>query len=313
MTATEITFTSAGYELGGTLHVPKATPAPAALLISGSGPIDRDSNMKRQQINVMREVADHLAAGGIASFRYDKRGVGASEGDYKATGLNDNIADAAAALAMLRDLPEVDSERVYVIGHSEGAIIATELARSADLAGAVLLAGTAHTGGEVLRWQAAQIGDSVPKPVKLLLKVFRKDLQGIQDKRLAQLKTTQGDVARIQFVKVNARWFREFLAFDAADALRQVVVPVIAITGAKDIQVDPADVALMEDLVATDFVGFVPRDVTHLLRRDAGPAGLKTYRKQVKRPVDRRLLEMVSGWIRSHDAAHQEEKTSDTL
>ena len=308
MESSEIGFSSGGYQLAGTLLLPAATPAAAAVLISGSGPIDRDSNMKKQKLNVMRDVAEHLAAAGIASFRYDKRGVGDSEGDYRSTGLYENIADAAAAVEAVRRHRDVDLDNVFVIGHSEGAFIASDLARSSDIAGAVLLSGAAHTGEEVMRWQAAQIADTIPRPVKLLLKLLRKDVLSIQDKRLTQLKESQKDVERIQLVRINAKWFREFLAFDPSRALRRVRVPILAITGSKDIQVNPADVSLMEELVPTEFTGEVLPDVTHLLRRDDGPAGLKTYKKQMKRPVDRRLLEMVASWVKdvatTKDAAH---------
>jgi pimeloyl-ACP methyl ester carboxylesterase len=255
--------------------------------------------MKKQQLNIMRDFAEHLAAAGIASYRYDKRGVGASEGDYRSTGLHDNIADATAAVEMLRSRPEFDADQVFVIGHSEGAFIGSDLAGSSDIAGAVLLSGAAHTGEEVLRWQAAQVAETIPRPAKFLLKLLRKDVLSMQDKRLTQLRESQQDVARIQLVRINAKWFREFLAFDPSRALQQVRVPILAITGAKDIQVDPADVTLMGALVPTDFTGQVLDDVTHLLRRDDAPAGLKTYKKQMKRPVDRRLLEIVSGWVKA--------------
>jgi len=308
MNSLEVGFSSGGYDLTGTLLTPSATPAPVALLVGGSGPIDRDSNMKRQQLNVMRDVAEHLAEAGIASYRYDKRGVGESDGDYRSTGLYDNIADAGAAVEMVRRRPEIDPARVFVIGHSEGAFIAADLARSSEIVGAVLLSGSTHTGDDVLRWQATQIAGTIPRPAKFLLKLLRKDVLTMQDKRLTQLKESQNDVERIQLVRINAKWFREFLAHDPSRALQRSRVPILAITGAKDVQVDPADVALMADLVPTEFTGEVLEDVTHLLRRDDGPAGLKTYKKQMKRPVDRRLLEMVAGWVKdvatAKDAAH---------
>lgn len=312
MTATELTFTSDGYTLAGTLLAPSSTPSgatrhPAAVLISGSGPIDRNSNMKRQKLNVMRDVAEHLAAAGIASLRYDKRGVSASEGDYRSTGLHDNIADAAAAVAMLLSRPEIDPSRVVVVGHSEGAMIATDLAaQPTGISGAVLLSGPAQTGEEVLRWQAAQIAPTIPAPVKAILRLLRKDILTMQDKRIAKLKESEGDVVRINLVRMNARWFREFLAYDPTPALRKAAVPILAITGVKDIQVDPDDVAVMAELVPTSFTGHVLEDVTHLLRRDDGPPGLKSYRKQMKRPVDPNLLEMASRWINGLGAETKE-------
>ena len=295
---THLEFTSAGNRLTGTLLVPGARPAPAALLISGSGPLDRDSNTKRLQIDVMRQVADYLATIGIASLRYDKRGVGASSGNYHSTGFHDNIADARSALETLRARPEIDADRIVVVGHSEGALIAAELAAAdTGLTGAVLLAGAAQTGEHVLRWQAQQVAASLPGTARLALKLLRKDVATMQDKRLAQLKGSSGDVVRIQLAKVNAKWFREFLAYDPTDALQRVQTPILAITGAKDIQVDPGDIGRMEALVTGDFTGVVMPDLTHLLRTTPGEATLRTYKKQVKRPVDHELLETVGSWI----------------
>ena len=299
---TTLTFQSGGHTLTGTLTLP-ATSAPVAgaVLVSGSGPIDRDSNMKRAQIDVMRQVGDHLASHGIASLRYDKRGVGESDGDYKAAGFYDNVEDARAAVAALRTRPEIDPESVFVVGHSEGALIVTELAGDGSLAGAVLLAGTAQPGKDVLRWQAGQLAGSLPAPVKLIMKLLRQDVAKTQEKRFAQLEATTTDVARIQLVKVNAKWFREFMAHDPANALRRVAVPVLAITGGKDIQADPADLDRMRDLIPTEFEPHVLDDVTHLLRSDDGPASTKTYKQQMKRPVDAELLNLVSSWIDSRD------------
>jgi hypothetical protein len=74
MTTTEVSIPSGAFSLGGTLTAPDDAPGPAALLVSGSGPLDRDSNAERLRINVMRQIASHLAADGIASLRYYKRG-----------------------------------------------------------------------------------------------------------------------------------------------------------------------------------------------------------------------------------------------
>lgn len=297
MTISEISFRSSDLTLRGTLNASGSEPGPAALLISGSGPIDRDSNTKRFSINVMSEVADKLAADGIASLRYDKRGVGESEGAFHATGFHDNVDDARAALDALRARPEVDAEQVVVIGHSEGAIVASMLAADAGLAGVALLAGPAHNGKEVLQWQAEQIVPTLPKPVKWLLKLLRQDVVRTQSKRLDRIESSTSDVVRIQFVKINAKWFREFMAFEPADALRSASVPVLAITGAKDIQVDPTDVRLMEDAVPTEFEGHVVDDVTHLLRKDSGPATLRTYKKQARRPIDQGVLQLLADWV----------------
>jgi pimeloyl-ACP methyl ester carboxylesterase len=295
----ELTFTSDGVSLAGTLQLPQtAGPHPAALLISGSGPIDRDSNTRRLQIDVMRQVAARLSQAGIASLRYDKRGIGASAGDYHSAGFFDNVNDARAALAALTGLPEVSGDRVFVVGHSEGALIGAELAGSgAPIAGLAMLAGAAQPGEAVLRWQAAQVAASLPKPAEWMLKLLRQDVLRAQSKRLKQIKESTRDTIRVQFAKLNARWFREFMAFDPSVALRRAEVPVLAITGSKDIQVDPDDVELIGRLVGGDFTGHVIENVTHLLRNEDGPPSLRTYKKQVRRPVDVRVLDTVTNWI----------------
>lgn len=299
MSSTEITFINRATRLSGTLTAPAgAAPGPAVLLISGSGPLDRDSNVKKLRIDVMRQVAEHLAGIGVASLRFDKRGVGASDGEYMSSGFHDNVADAQAALETLCRQPEVDPAQVFVLGHSEGALIATELAaRNPYLAGAILLAGTATSGEAVLRWQAAQVAATLPRPVRILLKLLRKDVPTMQAKRLAQLKATRDDVVRIQLVKVNAKWFREFMVHDPAQSLRTVAIPVLAITGSKDIQVDAAHAARICEMVPSPCTHHVLDDMSHLLRVEPGSPTLRTYKRQAKQPVDPNLLALVSSWI----------------
>ena len=312
MTDIDVSIPSGTFSLQGTLTTPEAGTGPvsAALLISGSGPIDRDSNSKQLEINVMGQIASLLATNGIASLRYDKRGVGESDGDYHATGFHDNIADARAALEVLIARQEVDRRRVVVIGHSEGALIASCLSDDHRLAGVALLAGAAHNGREVLTWQARTLAPTLPKLVQWLMKLLRQDLIRTQSKRFERIEASTEDSIRIQLVKLNAKWFREFMAFEPTEALGRARVPVLAITGSKDVQVDPADVGLMEQAVPTPFVGHVVEDVSHLLRHEPGPATVRTYKKQSRRPLDERIVQLLIDWVASrsrveNDAHHE--------
>lgn len=309
MKSTEVTFPSAGEQLAGTLSRPTDGPVRSiALLVSGSGPIDRNSNMKRQSIDVMAQVAEHLALSGIASFRYDKRGVGESSGEFLSTGLHDNVVDAKAAVDTLRSRAELDEAATFVVGHSEGAIIATELAADDPLlAGVVLLAGTATSGGDVLRWQAKQISETLPRPVKALLRLLRQDVVKTQAKRLEQIRSSTEDTLRIQMVKINAKWMREFMAHDPSNSLSNVEIPILAITGSKDIQVNPEDVARIAELVERDCSAHVVDDVTHLLRTESGPPTVRTYKKQAKRPVEPGVLKLTSEWINAVNVNHHAE------
>jgi predicted acyl esterase len=154
--------TADGTRLKGTLLAPaESQPAPAVLILSGSGPLDRDSNMRGQRLNVGNAIADALASRGITSFRYDKRGTGSSEGNYLGTGFDTETSDAADALAWLAARPKVEAHRVAVLGHSVGATIAMRLAAAnKDVAAAVLLAGAALPGEHVMRWQSKRIAAS---------------------------------------------------------------------------------------------------------------------------------------------------------
>ena len=117
------------HPLNGTLTLPdRGLPAPAVLIASGSGPLDRDSNHRRARFDVARQLAHALRAGGLASLRYDKRGVGESPGDWRRAGLYDNVDDLGRARDALAGRPEVDPDRILLAGHSEGALLAAALA-----------------------------------------------------------------------------------------------------------------------------------------------------------------------------------------
>jgi pimeloyl-ACP methyl ester carboxylesterase len=307
-TERDVTFQSAGLTLAGTLLLPGAEARyPVVLLIPGSGPLDRDENYKKLPINALREIAVHLAGQGIASFRYDKRGVGASQGDYFETGFYDLVSDAAAALAWLRAQDQVQPEKVFLLGHSEGSGIAMRLAGTgADVAGIVLLGGWARKSEEMLLWQADQVVPGMRGFNKWLIGVLHIDIRKAQLKQFEKIKRSKKNVYRQLTVKVNAKWLREFLGYDPAEELRKIRVPVLAITGSKDIQVNPADLDRMAQLVQGEFESHQLPDLTHMLRTDSGQPTINTYAEQVRRPVDPRLLELVSEWLQRQVAREME-------
>ncbi|WP_433270692.1 alpha/beta hydrolase family protein [Actinosynnema sp. CS-041913] len=270
---------------------------PAALLVNGSGPIDRDSAMRGIALGLGPALAVALADHGCALLRYDKRGVGASGGDYLGTGFHDECGDAAAALAALRAHPAVDPERVFVVGHSTGAVVAANLVRAAPPpAGYVLLAGAAQPGERVMAWQSDRIATTLPR----LLRPFGPVLARRQARERDRVRGSTADRHdRMPRSRLTDRWLREYMAHDPAPDLAAIDRPVLAITGSKDIQVDPADVARIGRLVTGPFDGEVPTDLTHLLRRDPGPPGLWRYRGQLTRPMDGWVTERIAAWART--------------
>ncbi len=271
---------------------------PVVLLLPGSGPVDRDSNYRSMKFDITRQLALALAEAGLASLRYDKRGVGASSGgDWRAVGLWELADDAKSALTFLAARPEVDGRRIVVLGHSEGAIIATHLAAHDSRAcAAVLLSGSATSGEEVLMWQARNVVPSLPAPVRGALRLLRIDPIAKVAKNHAKLKATTSDVARIGGARVNARWFREFMAHDPKSDLSAITVPVLAITGGKDLQVDPADLNVISELVPEPVTVECPPLLTHTLRQQPGPASLRAYKKELRQPVDATLTDTVVSW-----------------
>ena len=298
----DVRFQSAGLTLAGTFVVPEREgSAPAVLMLPGSGETDRDDNAKPLAIDVFPQLSAAIVGLGMATFRYDKRGVGASEGDYWTTGFDDRLTDAGSAVDWLRERPEVDSSRIVALGHSEGALVSIRLAAgAAPVAGAILLAGSARPGEQILTWQARQIAATLTGFNRLVLRLLRIDVVKSQQKAFARIRGTSEDVVRIQGRRINARWMREFMAYDPAGDLARIEVPVLAITGDRDLQVDPGDLTRMHELVRGPFEALRPPGLTHLLRTEGSRQGLGGYKEQVRRPVDPRVVSPITEWLQQH-------------
>lgn len=225
-------FDSDGITLAGTLtEVPD--PVAAALLITGSGRINRDSDARLGRhgpmllrIGVTRQVAEALAAAGVASLRYDKRGVGASEGDYRHAGMTENLADARAGLRWLA--ARYPGLPLITVGHSEGTYHAARLAAEEAVAGTILLAAPARTGEQITNWQIQKLEPTLPKAARVIMRLTGRDFVRTQHKHIARLKASDTDVIRMQGIRVNARWYREFFSYDPKPALASTTAPLLA-------------------------------------------------------------------------------------
>jgi uncharacterized protein len=303
VTAETVTFDAAGCTLEGTFNA-VAQPVAAALLITGSGKTDRDSDVRlpggfKLRGRITRACAEALASAGVSTLRYDKRGVGASGGDYFSAGMSQRLADARAALSWLAD--RCPNLPLIVLGHSEGTYYAAQLAsENRGVAGVVLLSGSVRPGGEVLTWQTEQLADRLPASAKLILRLMRTDVVRSQRKNLAKIMSSSADVMRVQGTRVNARWVRDFVRYDPAPALTSVTVPVLAVTGGHDLQVPPADIEAIGRLVRGPFEGHVAGDLSHLLRPDPDSLGPRGYRRQARQPVSPDVLAIISAWVRKN-------------
>jgi pimeloyl-ACP methyl ester carboxylesterase len=252
----EVTYTNkaAGITLAATLTIPPGKgPFPAVLLIVGSGPHDRDESLMGHKPFLV--LSDYLTRKGIVVLRADKRGVGKSTGDYAAATIADFVADAEAGVAYLKTRSEVDPRKIGLIGHSEGGIIAPMAAvADPDVAFIVLMAGSGVPGDQIIVEQLRLIeeagGASKEKADKdaaserevLALVEKEKDIATL-DKQLREKFVAAGmpeAQIRASIKAVTTPWFRDFLAYDPATALRKVACPVLVLNGEKDLQVPPA-------------------------------------------------------------------------
>lgn len=249
-------------DLAGTLTLPDGEgPYPAVVLISGSGPQDRDETIMNHKPFYV--LSDYLTRNGIAVLRYDDRGTGSSKGNMNNATTLMLSDDAEAAVRYLLSRPEADKRNTGIAGHSEGGLIASIVAaRNNDLAFVISLAGTAVPGKNLLLQQNRDIlaasgtaPDLIAGRLRYLEKIFdviirepdpkkavkeaidwynsELDKQGLaSDQRIT--KMTEFSQA---LVAVNNPWFRYFLGTDPADFWEKVKCPVLALNGTKDLQV----------------------------------------------------------------------------
>jgi pimeloyl-ACP methyl ester carboxylesterase len=301
----DVHFYSGGTHIAGTL-AEVAHPVAAAVLITGSGKLNRDSDARlgrrgpvMLRTGITWQVAEALGAVNVATLRYDKRGVGASGGDYLRAGLTENLADARAALRWLT--ARFPGLPLLTVGLSEGTWHAARLAADEkQVAGTVLLGAPARTGEQVITWQITQLAAVLPKPVRLITRLTRQDFTQTQHKRLALLKASGSDVIRVNGIRVNARWWREFLGYDPVPDYARITAPVLTITGGNDMQVPPEDVAAIGRLVQGLFDGHVAGDLSHLLRPDPDRKGPFGYRRAVRHPVSAEVPNLIATWVTDH-------------
>jgi uncharacterized protein len=326
---------AAGITLAGTLTIPQGNgPFPGVVLVSGSGPQDRDETLMGHKPFLV--ISDHLTRAGIAVLRYDDRGVAASEGDFAAATTRDLAGDAAAAATFMATRPEVDGTRVGIAGHSEGGLIAPLVATGwngyprADLAFIVLLAGPALPGDEILRLQADLImaaGGAAPEMREQalasqarVLEVIRTEADASRrqqrmrevlreglDAMTPQQRAAQGVPAGQEQAWIDAGvaqagtpWFYEFVRLDPRPALRQVAIPTLALFGELDLQVPPRgnEAAMLEALRAApvnDFAVITLPGLNHLFQ--TATTGAPAEYGSIEETFAPAALQAMTGWI----------------
>lgn len=259
----DITFEnkSAGITLAGTLTLPKKEGVfPVVILISGSGPQNRDEELLGHKPFLV--ISDYLTKNGIAVLRFDDRGTADSKGDFKTATTSDFSTDVEASITYLKTRKEINPKKIGLIGHSEGGIIAPMIAsKSKDVNFIILLAGPGIPGDQLLLLQQTQLAkasgqsDSVIQKSEELNKkafeIIKKYTNSEELKtQMTQYITTisknspnkpenmsEEEFINLQLTKILNPWMIYFLRYDPSLALEKVKCPVLAIYGEKDLQV----------------------------------------------------------------------------
>ncbi len=259
-----------GHTLAGTLTIPEPDkfgegPHPAVVMITGSGPQDRDESLLGHKPFAV--LADHLTRQGIAVLRYDDRGTAGSTGDFASALSTDFATDAWAAVQFLHEVEAIDRSHIGLIGHSEGGVVAPMVAADHpdDIDFIVMLAGTGVPGDEIIRLQARLImeaegipeerieaslqvnakmmnmlaggvdSETIIEEVKpdleeLISNVTEDDGEGSDSEAIAQSM-------QMLTAQLDSAWLRTFLTYDPRPTLAKVRCPILALNGTLDLQV----------------------------------------------------------------------------
>jgi alpha-beta hydrolase superfamily lysophospholipase len=327
---TEVFFNNDSIKLAGTLSVPNGDgPFPGVVLITGSGPENRDEEVFG--FKIFKIIAEHLAQNGIAVLRYDDRGVAKSEGDHSKATSADFADDAIAAFKYLEEQELIDKERCGLLGHSEGGIIATladKKHRGIDFI--IFMASTATSGDKIINYQVEAINKASGKTEEEISEIIAlqnmiydairndSDLSEVEE-AMIELTLKQIDSmsdeekafitdplqyakyqTRISLYKVKTDWFKYFITYDPATDIENIICPVLILFAGKDMQVpvslnkEPMEAALMKDGI-NNYDTYIFPEANHLFQK-ADTGMYDEYSKLPKEFVDG-FLETISQWI----------------
>jgi len=297
--------------LAATLTIPPGKgPFPAVVLITGSGPQNRDEALLGHRPFLV--LADFLTRHGIVVLRADDRGVGESGGNFATSTTADFATDAEAGIAYLKTRSEADPHKLGLVGHSEGGVIAPMVAaRNRDVSFIVMMAGSGVRGDEVSTAQMTAIleasGKSHEEAAKaaaqnrelLLLSEREKDPAVLEKKMRDDGKIPDAQIAA-QVKQLQSPWVQYYLQYDPATALRKVTCPVLVLNGSKDTQVLPeqnlpAIRAALEAAGNTHFQIAELAGLNHLFQ--TAKTGLLDEYATIDETISPVVLNKIAGWI----------------
>ena len=327
-TSEEIYFTNVkanSIKLAGTFTLPKGIKnPPVAVLISGSGPQNRNEELMNHKPFLV--ISDYLTNNGIAVLRYDDRGISESEGDFKTATSFDFATDVEAAIEYLKTRTDIDTSKIGLIGHSEGGLIAPIVAsRNKDIAFIILLAGTGVNGGKILETQSRRASELAgansailnenEKLTKIIYRIIRNnsDTDTIKTKIAKELNDFKTNnpmsilapaitptLIEQQFNILKSKWLLTFIRIEPKDYLEKTTCPVLALNGSKDFQVLPElNLNAIKNALETgenkDFTIKELEGLNHLFQT-AETGSMQEY-SQIEETFSPIALEIIKDWI----------------
>ncbi len=320
--------TQQNIRLAGTLSFPKGREKhPAVILISGSGPQDRNQELFNHKPFLV--ISDYLVRNGIAVLRYDDRGVAESGGEFKGSTTADFATDTRAAIAYLKSRKEIDANKIGLVGHSEGGIIAGMLAaQTREVGFIILLASPAKKGAQVLLKQQEIIGKAAglsenyidnnyrinagayeiiaQEKDTLILKdklktYFEKELKAFPDWNLQRESGLSDEKFISTLVETYTdNWMRFFMNYEPYKDLEKIRIPILALNGDKDLQVDIEQnfyttKAILEKQSVKNSKAVLLEGLNHLFQESE--TGLPMEYGQIEQTFSTEALEVIKDWI----------------
>lgn len=301
----EVTFLSEGITLAGTLMLPLDTSScPCVIMVPGSGPQDRDGNISGFNVQIFKYIAEYLAGESIATLRYDKRGCSQSGGSFKGSGLSEMVSDACSALDYASQRMEIDKNSIFVLGHSEGAVLSPEIGlRRPEVAGLIMLCASLRSFEEDGIKNAEVLNHDLEKMTGIkgwlarLLFYTRDPAKTMTDLR-RKVEKTKAKRIWVSFSRVSTKFYQETFNYDVKSHLKMNRLPILAIGGSKDFQCHPDDTRQIASITASEVTVHIIENMDHMLRNQEGEPTLLSYRDAGKRPMVQEVKELVSNWVK---------------
>ncbi|SDJ93810.1 hypothetical protein SAMN05421868_1606 [Paenibacillus naphthalenovorans] len=281
------------------------------VMIPGSGPVDRDGNMRGMRASIYEHLSDVLVKSGFVTLRYDKIGVGESTGDFNHTGLHDGVQCVSDIIDYCKSTEDMAFNKIFLLGHSEGTIIATLSASRKQVDGIILLCGAGTSLKSVMTFQnealLSEIASKSGFSGVLLRKLVSREKQQLKQKKLFdKVMQTKESTVRISGRTVQAKWLREHLSLNDKDILNllsSLKCKVLAINGSKDAQSPIEPFCNLKNLDLENVHTVVIDDMNHMLKKQDQAYSIltlnKIYKKLKNEPISSELVNEIKHWVQT--------------